>query len=55
MLREAPVTFDGELVRTEDAEIIPWGGRASGPPIWVAGQGGEDARRSRPAGATRST
>ena len=44
MLREAPVTFEGELVRTEDAEVIPWGGRPSGPPIWVAGQGAKTAR-----------
>ena len=44
MLREAPVTFEGELVRAEDAEIIPWGGRASGPPVWVAGQGERTAR-----------
>ncbi len=44
MLREAPVTFEGELVWTKDAEIIPWGGRASGPPVWVAGQGARTAR-----------
>ena len=44
MLREGPVTFDGELVRTEDAQVIPWGGRASGPPIWVAGQGAKTAQ-----------
>jgi len=43
MLREPPVTFDGELVRTEDAEVIPWGGRPAGPPIWVAGQGAKTA------------
>ena len=43
MLREAPVTFEGELVRTEDAQVIPWGGRPSGPPIWVAGQGAKTA------------
>ena len=44
MLREPPVTFAGELVRTEGARVIPWGGRASGPPIWVAGQGAKTAQ-----------
>ncbi len=44
MLRDAPLTFDGELVRTEDAEVIPWGGRPGGPPVWVAGQGERTAQ-----------
>jgi alkanesulfonate monooxygenase SsuD/methylene tetrahydromethanopterin reductase-like flavin-dependent oxidoreductase (luciferase family) len=44
MLRDAPVTFEGELVHTDDAEVIPWGGRPSGPPIWVAGQGAKTAQ-----------
>ena len=44
MLREPPVTFAGELVHATDAEVIPWGGRASGPPVWVAGQGARTAR-----------
>ena len=43
MLREPPVTFEGELVRTDDAEVVPWGGRAEGPPIWVAGYGAKTA------------
>ena len=44
MLRHERVSFEGELVRTEDAEVIPWGGRASGPPVWVAGQGAKTAQ-----------
>jgi alkanesulfonate monooxygenase SsuD/methylene tetrahydromethanopterin reductase-like flavin-dependent oxidoreductase (luciferase family) len=43
MLRDAPLTFDGELVQTIDAEILPWGGRAAGPTVWVAGQGARTA------------
>jgi alkanesulfonate monooxygenase SsuD/methylene tetrahydromethanopterin reductase-like flavin-dependent oxidoreductase (luciferase family) len=38
MLGHEPLTFDGELVRTENAEIIPWGGRPNGPPLWPAAQ-----------------
>jgi alkanesulfonate monooxygenase SsuD/methylene tetrahydromethanopterin reductase-like flavin-dependent oxidoreductase (luciferase family) len=44
LLREPPLTFDGELVRADGAEVIPWGGRPEGPPIWVAGQGARTAR-----------
>lgn len=44
MLRDAPLTFNGELVRTDDAQVIPWGGRPAGPPVWVAGLGARTAR-----------
>ena len=44
MLREPRVTFDGEFVTTEDAQIIPPGPRPGGPPVWVAGLGDRTAR-----------
>ncbi|HEX5828197.1 MAG TPA: LLM class flavin-dependent oxidoreductase [Candidatus Limnocylindrales bacterium] len=40
LLREtAPLTFDGELVRTAGAELIPRGPRPSGIPVLMAGAG----------------
>lgn len=44
LLRERTVTFAGELVRTDEAEIIPRGPRPDGPPVWVAGQGEKTSR-----------
>lgn len=39
LLREPPLTFSGEFHRTNDADILPRGPRAGGPPIWVAAKG----------------
>jgi alkanesulfonate monooxygenase SsuD/methylene tetrahydromethanopterin reductase-like flavin-dependent oxidoreductase (luciferase family) len=40
LLREpAPLTFEGELVRTEAAELIPRGPRPTGIPVLMAGAG----------------
>jgi alkanesulfonate monooxygenase SsuD/methylene tetrahydromethanopterin reductase-like flavin-dependent oxidoreductase (luciferase family) len=36
ILREPPVTFQGEQLRTDGAESIPAGPRPAGIPIWVA-------------------
>jgi alkanesulfonate monooxygenase SsuD/methylene tetrahydromethanopterin reductase-like flavin-dependent oxidoreductase (luciferase family) len=44
LLHEERVTFAGEHVRTEDAEIIPRGPRPGGPPVWVAARGEATAR-----------
>lgn len=44
MLREPSLTFEGEFFRTVDAEVIPVGPRAGGPPVWVAGLGERTAR-----------
>lgn len=44
MLREPALTFEGEFFRTVDAEVIPAGPRAAGPPVWVAGLGDRTAR-----------
>ncbi len=44
MLREPSLTFGGEFFRTVDAEVIPVGPRAGGPPVWVAGLGERTAR-----------
>jgi alkanesulfonate monooxygenase SsuD/methylene tetrahydromethanopterin reductase-like flavin-dependent oxidoreductase (luciferase family) len=39
MLREPPVTYRGEHLWTDGAEVIPAGPRPGGIPIWVAGKG----------------
>ena len=39
LLREGSLTYAGEFVHLEDAEIVPTGPRAGGPPVWVAGKG----------------
>jgi alkanesulfonate monooxygenase SsuD/methylene tetrahydromethanopterin reductase-like flavin-dependent oxidoreductase (luciferase family) len=44
MLREPSLTFEGEFFRTVDAQVIPAGPRAGGPPVWVAGLGERTAR-----------
>jgi alkanesulfonate monooxygenase SsuD/methylene tetrahydromethanopterin reductase-like flavin-dependent oxidoreductase (luciferase family) len=44
MLRQPALTFEGEFFRTVDAEVIPKGPRAGGPPVWVAGLGERTAR-----------
>lgn len=44
MLREPSVTFEGEVFRTVDAQVVPAGPRAGGPPVWVAGLGERTAR-----------
>ena len=54
MLRGERVTFEGELVRTEDAEILPRGPRRAGPPVWVAALGDRTAG-SPPGSGMRST
>ncbi len=44
MLREPSLTFEGEVFRTVDAQVIPAGPRAGGPPVWVAGLGERTTR-----------
>ena len=44
MLREPSLTFEGEVFRTVDAQVIPAGPRAGGPPVWVAALGERTAR-----------
>jgi alkanesulfonate monooxygenase SsuD/methylene tetrahydromethanopterin reductase-like flavin-dependent oxidoreductase (luciferase family) len=39
MLREPPVTFEGEYYRTDGAQALPRGPRPTGIPIWIAGKG----------------
>ncbi len=44
MFREPSLTFEGEVFRTVDAQVIPAGPRAGGPPVWVAALGDRTSR-----------
>ena len=44
LLREPSLTFDGDLVRTEDAELLPRSRTRDAPPVWVAAKGDRTSR-----------
>ena len=44
LLRGETLTFDGELVRTDTAELLPRAAGRQAPPVWVAAKGDRTSR-----------